>query len=160
MREKLRDVPPFSQRATAALIRWLTAHPALRTIATYSWLPGEVDLSESILARPDIFWVYPKITDDRLSFHHGRHLTRGSFGILEPQANTPEISISEIDAFLCPGFAFDPNGGRLGRGRGYYDRMLARARPDALKIGICFDFQLVPDTFSEPHDIPMDEVIF
>ncbi len=159
MREKLRDVLPSSHRATAALIRWLAAHPTLRTVAAYSSLPGEVDLSEPILGRPDLFWVYPKITDDRLSFHHGRNLTRGSFGILEPHANTPEIPIGKIDAFLCPGLAFDPNGGRLGRGRGYYDRVLACARPDALKIGICFDFQLVPDTFSEPHDIPMDEVI-
>ena len=53
----------------------------------------------------------------------------------------------------------EPTGGRLGRGRGFYDRMLAKARPDALKLGICFEIQLVADTFPEPHDVRMDHVI-
>ncbi len=159
MREKLRDPQPSSDKACAALDRWLLAHPALSTIAVYSPLPGEVDLSKTLLARPDIDWVYPKITGHHLSFHHGRNLATGSFGILEPDDSSEETPIAEIDAFLCPGLAFDKSGGRLGRGRGFYDRMLARARPDALKLGICFEFQMVPDTFPESHDVMMDAVI-
>lgn len=160
MRETLRDTHPSSTAPCAALDCWLDAHPTLRTIAVYSPLPGEVDLSSSVLARPDLLWVYPKVTGHHLGFHHGGNLTPGSFGILEPGPGSPETAVSEIDAFLCPGLAFDRKGGRLGRGRGFYDRMLARARADALKIGICFDFQLVPDTFPEPHDIFMDELLF
>lgn len=160
MREMLRAAQPRSEQACAALGHWLAAHPDLRTLAVYSPLAAEVDLSKIIHTRPDLAWVYPKITGHHLSFHHGGNLVPGPFGILEPSADSLEIPICEIDAFLCPGLAFDAKGGRLGRGRGYYDRMLARARPDALKLGVCFPFQLVPDTFSELHDVPMDAVIF
>ena len=54
--------------------------------------------------------------------------------------------------------AFDRNGNRLGRGKGYYDRLLPRI-PSAYKAGICFPFQLVEEVPAEPFDIRMDEVI-
>lgn len=160
MRERLRDAPPSSDSACAALGGWLAAHPALHTVAGYSALPGEVDLSQTIQAHPDLVWVYPRVTGDHLSFHLGSNLTVGSFGILEPDANSPEIPIGDIDAFLCPGLGFTLDGDRLGRGCGFYDRTLARARSDAFRLGICFRSQLVPDTYSESHDIRMNEVIF
>ncbi len=160
LRQALREHVPDSTAACAALDQWLLAHPALRTIAVYSPLPGEVDLSPAILARPDLTWVYPRIIGQHLTFHTGGNLLPGSYRILEPTADCPQVPVQEIDAFLCPGLAFDTHGGRLGRGRGFYDRLLAQARPDALKIGVCFPFQIVPDTFAESHDIAMDEVLF
>ncbi|RYD45106.1 MAG: 5-formyltetrahydrofolate cyclo-ligase, partial [Verrucomicrobiaceae bacterium] len=93
-----------------------------------------------------------------LTFHTGENLAEGSFGIMEPAEGSPEVAVEEIDAFLCPGLAFDRKGGRLGRGRGFYDRLLAKAREDAVKIGLCHGFQMVEDTFSEEHDVRMDEV--
>ncbi len=132
---------------------------SLQTIAAFSPLPGEVDLRPCIAKHPQVRWVFPRVDGDHLSFHGGENLSPGSFGILEPNITSPEIPLSEIDVFLCPGLAFSPSGHRLGRGRGYYDRLLAQIRPDALKIGICFPEQIVPDTFPEPHDIPMDMVI-
>lgn len=151
--------PRDSAPVCAALDEWLLAHPSLRTIATYSALPDEVDLRASLLRHPHIRWAFPRVCEDDLQFHGGEHLSAGSFGILEPSANSPEIPTLEIDAFLCPGLAFSPDGSRLGRGRGFYDRLLAKIRPDALKIGICFPEQRVANTFPEPHDIPMDHVI-
>jgi 5-formyltetrahydrofolate cyclo-ligase len=59
---------------------------------------------------------------------------------------------------LVPGIAFDPQGHRLGRGKGYYDRFLA-AHPDIYKIGVCFDFQKVPEVPVDEFDIPVDEVV-
>ncbi len=159
MRRLLREQQPASDKACAALQRWLLAHPALRTIAVYSPLPGEVDLSPTLRLRAETRWVYPKIRGTDLSFHNGLALVAGAFGILEPAADSPEVALAEIDAFLCPGLAFDPRGGRLGRGRGFYDRMLANVRPDALKLGVCFEIQLVADTFPEAHDVLMDHVI-
>lgn len=159
MRRLLRERQPASDQACAALQTWLLAHPALRTIAVYSPLPGEVDLSPTLLRRAETRWVFPKIRGADLTFHSGLNLVSGAFGILEPAAGSPEVALAEIDAFICPGLAFDPRGGRLGRGRGFYDRMLANARPDALKLGICFEIQLVADTFPEPHDVRMDHVI-
>ncbi len=156
----LRELDRSSAPACAALEKWLIAHPGLRIIAVYSPLPGEVDLSAVILSRPDLKWVYPKVSGHHLTFHSGDDHRPGAFGILEPHHESPEVPLQEIDAFICPGLAFDSNGGRLGRGRGFYDRLLAQARPDALKAGICFDFQLVQDTFPESHDVLMDEVLF
>lgn len=129
-------------------------------IAIYSPLPGEVDFSSILPRFPKIQWVYPRIFEQYLTFHSGEKLVPGTLGILEPCASSPEFPLCEIDAFICPGLGFTPQGHRLGRGRGFYDRMLSQARPDALKIGICFDFQLVNDTFSEAHDIPMDDLIY
>lgn len=159
MRARLKAVQPCSDSACAALASWLAEHPTRHTVAVYSPLPGEVDISKTIQAHPSLNWVYPRVAGLHLSFHAGPDFTLGSFGILEPAANSPEIPVCQIDVFLCPGLAFTAVGDRLGRGRGFYDRMLARARPDALKLGICFDFQLVADTHSEPHDVRMDAVI-
>ena len=159
MRRLLREQQPTSDQACVALEKWLLAHPALRTVAVYSALPGEVNLSATILPRAGLQWVYPKVNGTELTFHCGLHFVSGAFGILEPATGSPAVTLAEIDAFICPGLAFDPCGGRLGRGRGFYDRMLANARPDALKLGICFKIQLVADTFPEPHDVRMDHVI-
>jgi 5-formyltetrahydrofolate cyclo-ligase len=142
----------------------LSARPELRTIAVFSALPGEPDLTElTCLPRPGLRWVYPRVDGEHLTFHivadPAQDLIPGAFGILEPAPGLTEVQPSEIDAFFCPGLAFDPQGGRLGRGRGFYDRLLAQARPAALKIGVCFAHQLVPNTHSEPHDIAMDIVI-
>jgi 5-formyltetrahydrofolate cyclo-ligase len=146
-----------------ALERWLASHPDMPTIAVFAALPGEVDLTETVALHPERRWVYPRVAGDDLHFHRvenpARQLTPGAFGVREPSPDLPRVPIDQIDAFLCPGLAFDPRGGRLGRGRGFYDRMLAKARPGALRIGICFPYQIVPDTFQEPHDIPMDLVI-
>lgn len=162
MRQLLRGSVPSSAHACDALGEWLAVHPQLRVIGVFSALPGEIDLSRLILSRRDLRWVYPKVGGDgiTLSFHSGENLAAGAFGILEPPDNSPEISVAEIDVFICPGLAFDERGGRLGRGRAFYDRMLTKARPGTLKIGICHSFQMVPETFSEPHDILMDAVIF
>jgi 5-formyltetrahydrofolate cyclo-ligase len=146
--------------ACAALGDWLLARPNLRTIATYAALLGEVDLAAARQLHRQRRWVYPKVSGDHLTFHSGDSLHPGAYGILEPTSASPEVPLDEIDAFLCPGLAFDLLGHRLGRGRGFYDRLLAQARPDALKVGICFPFQIVPDTFPEPHDMIMDDVIF
>lgn len=160
MRRRLRGVDGGSSPACAAFEKWLQNHSTLRTVAIYSPLPGEVDLSTVVRLHREILWVYPKVSGHHLTFHSGDDHRPGAFGILEPHHESPEIPVHQIDAFVCPGLAFDKHGGRLGRGRGFYDRLLAQARPDALKIGVCHGFQVVSDTFCEPHDIAMDEVIF
>lgn len=159
MRQLARESRTDSSAACAALDRWLLAHPSVRVIAVYSPLPGEIDPASVIDRHPEVQPVYPRVIGDHLTFHRPTSLQPGAFGILEPDAGSPEVALTEIDAFLCPGLAFDSCGGRLGRGRGFYDRILAHARPDAHRLGICHKFQLVPDTFSEPHDIRMHEIL-
>ncbi len=79
------------------------------------------------------------------------------YGIPEPSGekiNNEDI----IDAVVVPGVAFDRSGNRMGRGAGYYDRILSRV-PQAKKIALAYDFQLVDAVPVEAHDIPMDWVI-
>lgn len=125
-------------------------------------MPGEVDLSELIRKFPDRCWVFPRVCGEDLMFHvvsdPDSELVKSAFGIPEPLEYLERMPVSGIDAFLCPGLAFDATGGRLGRGRGFYDRVLSHARPDALKVGICFPHQMVLDALMEPHDVRMDMV--
>ncbi len=71
----------------------------------------------------------------------------------------PEVSPADLDAILVPGIAFTRAGRRLGRGGGYYDRLLARCSPRTARIGVCFDCQIVDDLPAEAHDQPVDVVI-
>jgi 5-formyltetrahydrofolate cyclo-ligase len=163
MRRILLETMPDSRAVHDALEHWLGTQPGLRRIAVFAALPGEVDLLAFIARHHDRIWVYPRIGGDSLTFHAVQNpaaeLVSGMFGLREPSPAVAEIAIDRIDAFLCPGLAFDVHGGRLGRGRGFYDRILATARIDALKIGVCFASQIVEDTFAEPHDVRMDAVV-
>ena len=164
LRRLARDgASPPSGPLCDAVEHWLAAHPGLATIAVFAALPGEPDLTEVVVRHSETRWVYPRVNGDDLVFHAvadpNGQLIKGAFGIMEPSPALPVVDIPRIDAFLCPGLAFDGRGGRLGRGRGFYDRLLTAARPDALKIGVCFANRLIDDTFPEPHDVPMDEVV-
>ena len=64
-----------------------------------------------------------------------------------------------IDLILVPGLAFSKDRHRLGRGGGFFDRLLAGPAAKAFKIGICFSFQLLDTTPTEAHDIVMDAIV-
>ncbi len=81
-------------------------------------------------------------------------LVTGKFGIAEPVPGLPAISNPSFDLVLAPGLAFDVQGHRLGRGKGYYDRLLAEVR--GRRCGVAFEFQVAPDLPVEPHDVRMD----
>ena len=84
-------------------------------------------------------------------------LVSGAFGILEPSLDAPSINPSFLDVVVVPGSVFDKSGYRTGYGGGYYDRFLENT--DAIRVGVCFDFQLVDDVFPEKHDKRMDFII-
>jgi 5-formyltetrahydrofolate cyclo-ligase len=92
-----------------------------------------------------------------LRLYSGRDSLRvGAYNILEPVG--PVFSdYDSIDLAVVPGVAFTADGIRLGRGKGYYDRLLPRIK--ARKIGICFPFQILHSIPAESFDIRMDEVI-
>lgn len=83
-------------------------------------------------------------------------LELGAFMIEEP-TGTDTVSPDEIELIIVPAVAYDRRGNRLGRGRGYYDRLLAESR--ATKIGVGYDFQLLDSLPTEPHDIGMDIIV-
>lgn len=83
-------------------------------------------------------------------------MEKGAYGILEPKT-VRKADENNIDVILVPGLAFDRNGGRMGFGKGYYDRLLESSK--AVKIGLCYDFQILEKIPTESHDVPMNFVI-
>jgi len=78
----------------------------------------------------------------------------GRFGIREPISQCPTIPLSKLDLALVPGVAFDLRCRRLGRGKGFYDRLLADA--SGVRCGVAFDEQIVAEIPVEPHDVSVD----
>jgi 5-formyltetrahydrofolate cyclo-ligase len=98
----------------------------------------------------------------RLSIHRisdpAAELVPGVLGIPEPRPDLPEVAPATIDWALVPGLAFDERGFRLGRGGGYYDRLLPLVRPDVICWALCLNCQLAVELPVEPHDAPLDGV--
>jgi 5-formyltetrahydrofolate cyclo-ligase len=90
----------------------------------------------------------------------GRDLVPGYYGIPEPDPQKSlRVAAREIDAAVIPGSVFDIHGGRLGYGGGYYDRFLANDAPQARRIGLAFEMQVVEKVPVQPHDQLLDILI-
>ena len=89
-----------------------------------------------------------------------KDLVPGYYGIPEPDPQKSlRVAAREIDAAVIPGSVFDIQGGRLGYGGGYYDRFLVNDAPQAKRIGLAFEMQVVEKVPVEPHDQPLDILI-
>jgi 5-formyltetrahydrofolate cyclo-ligase len=88
-----------------------------------------------------------------------RNLAPGYCGIPEPLTTLPLVDPASIELVVVPGSVFDVHGGRLGYGGGYYDRFLQTAAPQALRIGLAFDLQVVAAVPLESHDQQLDYLI-
>lgn len=83
-------------------------------------------------------------------------LNKGAYGISEPGV-IDKADMNDVDLVLVPGIAFSESGNRLGFGKGYYDKLLADFK--GVKMGICYDFQIINYIPSSPHDIKMDIIV-
>jgi 5-formyltetrahydrofolate cyclo-ligase len=91
-------------------------------------------------------------------------LMPGTWGILEPpksrwKEKDNEILPQDIDFIMVPGVAFDLEGGRLGNGAGYYDRLLQQVRRDTVLTAVCYESQIVDKVIMEKHDVSMHRLI-
>ncbi len=128
-------------------------------ILMYHSLPDEVSTHEFLRKwHTKKRFFLPRVNGVNLDIlpYDDSRLELGAFHIEEPTGDelTP---VEEIELIIVPGVAFDRRGNRLGRGKGFYDRLLADSR--ASKIGVAYDFQIVEEIPAEPHDIKMDIVI-
>lgn len=133
-----------------------------QVILAYYALPDEVDthalLDELVAAGKTV--LLPKVLDAttmELRCYQGpQDLREGAYHIMEP-TGAPFTDESRIDIALIPGLAFDAQGHRLGRGKGYYDRFLSAFK--GTTIGVCFDFQKVVEVPVDAHDVSVDQVV-
>jgi 5-formyltetrahydrofolate cyclo-ligase len=163
-RQRLRGTGPIPEEiaihVTAALFGWLSERlPG--TASAYLAMEGEVDVTGLFARLPGWRWVLPRVEADLgLTFRDrdvGREAHR--WGMEQPVEQGPVIPVLEIDVFLVPGLAFDASGHRLGRGGGYYDRVLAARRGDSVALGITWSGGLVADLPVEGHDQAVDLIV-
>lgn len=130
-------------------------------IALYHAIPGEVQTAEFIekwYEEKKLLLPVIEGNDLRLLLYTGKDAVKaGVFGILEPTEESQSVAEEEIDLIIVPGVAFDRRHNRLGRGKGYYDRLLSTLK--APKIGICYDFQLLDTIPVESFDKKMDIIV-
>lgn len=128
------------------------------TAAAYVATPDEVDVSPLFQRLPGWKWVLPRIEDDRSVTFRDRDVAREThpFGIDQPTATGHVTPVPEIDVFLVPGLAFDPSGGRVGHGAGYYDRILSQRRTDSQAIGVTLDERVLDSVPMHDHDQRVD----
>jgi 5-formyltetrahydrofolate cyclo-ligase len=142
--------------AIAQSTMWQTA----RTVAIFAPQPREPDVEMLWSGAGGKSFAYPRVAEARLDLHRVEsmyELLPGAFGVREPAANSAlAVSPETLDLILVPGVAFTADGTRLGRGGGYYDRLLASLPAHTCKIGVCFDAQVLPELPVEPHDQYMD----
>ena len=86
-------------------------------------------------------------------------ITISNYGIREPLISNLHIEVKSIDLVIVPGVAFDLNKYRVGYGAGLYDRFLENKRTDTKAIGVAFDFQILDNVPTEPHDKQLDMII-
>jgi 5-formyltetrahydrofolate cyclo-ligase len=137
MRALRRSLPDLDERSDRlwSFVRALPAVTEARVVMVFDSVRGEP------ITAPFIVWC-------RL---------QGKTVVLPEDQPPPEPS--RIDVVIVPGTAFTPDGHRLGQGGGWYDRFLPQLRCECLKVGVCFEVQLVAELPIEPHDVRLDLVV-
>ncbi len=168
VRARLRALPVERRRADSQQIcerllplpMWKRA----RIVLLFAPLRDEPDilpvLSAALTAGKEV--TLPKLDPAGFSYHASPiksldDLSPGQFGILEPRGASTVMPLNRLDLALVPGIAFDPRGGRLGRGKGFYDRLLAAV--NGLKWGVAFDEQLVDAVPVGPTDVRLNCIL-
>lgn len=172
LRQELRQLcaaldPAERLNASAAATDRLLSLPELAPVtevALYAGTRGEADPRSALptLVRRGVKVLFPRVVGQRLEFAAVGGLSElrpGHRRIDEPQG--PAEDAGRIDLIVVPGLGFDPDGMRLGQGGGHYDRLLSRLPARTVRVGFCFDRQVlehVPwDSFDQPVDIVVTE---
>lgn len=161
------DARRWSDALCARLTRsapWRGAH----TILAFAPLPGEPDICPALrdaiaagrrICLPRIDWRTGILTPALVeSIDTGLVAVR--HGVREPGPAAPAVGDRELDLALVPGLAFDLAGRRLGRGGGFYDRLLSRLAPlSVATVGVAFEVQLIPEVPASESDAPVRALV-
>ena len=151
---RLAELPEYAAAATVMLYVDFRSEVRTRQCFTAAWSLGKRT-------------VVPYCIGDQLELFRlesMEELAVGTWGILEPKVELRslkerKVDISRLDLIAVPGVAFDRHGGRIGHGKGYYDRLLRRVREDIVLVGLAFQCQVFPTVPMQEHDVFMNKVI-
>jgi 5-formyltetrahydrofolate cyclo-ligase len=149
--------------AVCARLMCLPAYRAARAVAAYVAHENEVPTAP-ILAQAGrtgrvVYLPRCGAAPALVRWQAGDPLVAGPGGVLQPGAEGGDWLVQDPAIVLLPVVGWDAAGARLGRGTGFYDRLLARLRPEVVRVGLAYDFQEVPRLPCEPWDVPMHYVI-
>lgn len=145
----------------------LEALQRARVVMLYMPLELEVDVTpaaRALLAQgktvcvPKVDWQWYEMDPIALTSLEDEAMHLDRYGVRVPRIAQP-VPLDSINVIIVPALAFDPQGNRLGRNAGFYDRFLSRLNPATLKVGVAFEQQIVDNVPVEPHDIAMDVVV-
>lgn len=151
----------FSRRIMNSLVSWIQ-NKGFDTVMLYLSMKSEVETfglldillqQEKIVCAPVVDTHQLELIPRRLR-NPKTELVQHRYGLLEPNATCPIVPISQLQLIIVPGIAFDTNGYRLGYGKGFYDRFLAKC-PDAVRVGLAYQMQIVEDTSPQTWDVPV-----
>lgn len=150
LRARFPDLPGFARAETVLLfVSARPEEPATSELFDHAYAVGKRVLCPRV-----------DCPERRLRLHQvadpATDLEPGMLGIREPGPDLLEVDPAAVDWVLVPGLAFDVRGFRLGRGGGFYDRLLPKLRADAICWAICLNCQLVPEIPVESHDAPLN----
>lgn len=167
MKQRLRALNPRARAlASEKICRTIVRDDAWRSarlVAAFLPLPGEPRISPlwENAGAPAI--CIPRVRGsncDLVSLPNRDALSRTDWRLDGAEFDAlPVIDITGVDLILVPGFAFTADGFRLGRGGGFYDRLLAKLQPHTHTIGVCFATQLVTALPTEAHDQRVQRVV-
>ena len=129
--------------------------------------PGSIEMLDVLLRQADrVLLPVARTTadDSAVALQWGEYrpgqLVAARFGLLEPAGPwLPATALADASILFVPALAVDRTGARLGRGRGFYDRTLVLANPDARLIAVVRDDELLDEVPREPHDVPMTHAL-
>lgn len=161
------DLTPeeIASRSRQIMNRLKQCEVFLRTenILTYVSYNQEVDthalIKDCLLMGKKVY--VPKVCGKQMDFHQitsFQMLRPGTYGILEPDNEMQPEWDSLCGLMIMPGLAFDRQLHRVGYGGGFYDRYLC-GRSGIVKAAVCFDFQVLRQIETEPHDLKPDLLI-
>ncbi|MGM9859661.1 MAG: 5-formyltetrahydrofolate cyclo-ligase [Muribaculaceae bacterium] len=130
-----------------------------RNVLIYYSLPDELSTVEAIERWSGFKNLFlPRVNGDELDIlpYDPSRLFHGAYNIVEPTGDAL-VDVADIDLIIVPGVAFDRAGNRLGRGKGFYDRLLRNSR--AVKVGVAYKCQIVESIPTDEFDIPMDIIV-
>lgn len=150
LRDHVLELPEMSAAGTVAAYYSVGTEPDTHGLIYALWKRGSYVILPVLLPDGDLDWA---------SYEGPDSLARGPRGLLQPvePVRGPE-TVSRADVVLVPALAVDARGGRLGRGGGSYDRVLARVGGQVPTIALLYDDELVPGVPTEPHDRPVRAV--
>ena len=165
MKVRLLAVSAQSRRAASQhicqAIQHTRAWQEAALVCAFLPLASEPQISPLWAAEPGHAFCFPRVLGDEVELIRitdCAQLAAADWRLATfPEA--PVVAPESVDLILVPGIAFTRDGHRLGRGGGYYDRLLALLPTRTVKLGVCFDHQLLPDLPTEPHDMRVDAVV-